>query len=268
MSQKPRDGWLPLLLAALLQLWLAAPTRAQSCHAPSLRETAGSAFRATLAGEVATYDNAHYLGEYQGLRVGAAYQHPRVVVGASLPYYRVVRNGLPQQGVGDVALDVRVPVIILEDLGLSFGPDLAVSFPTGDATRDLGMGHTMLMPGAFVGFNHLRLTVIGQLAYGRAIGGGHGTHHHGGAGPIVNPMNQSEVEHALGVGFEVVSALRVTARAFGAIPVFDDEGLTREVLSGGLSLVLGAFDLTVEQQFPVIGAPFESKTLATVAGQW
>ena len=260
----------PLLIAAVVTIFLgrSLPVEAQSCHAPSLRALEGPTFRATLGSVFATYENERYQGEYQGVHALLAFSHPRFFVDASLPYYRVVRNGLTEHGVGDVATDLRVTAFRWDDLGITLGPELALTLPTGDRARDLGMGHIMLMPGVFMMVSSERLTLIAQLSYGRAFADGHGHAEHAGARPIVNPMNRSELEHAFGLGVALNKLLRVTGRLLGAVPIADSTGVAREVAAVGLQLVPGPVDVSMEQHVPLLGQPFILKTTLSLGGQW
>lgn len=260
-----------LLLAVALSICagLSGSAHAQSCHAPSLRALEEQSFRATLGSVYATYANARYAGEYQGAHALVAFAHPRIFVDASVPYYRVVRNGLSVHGVGDVATDVRVTALKWPEHGVSVGPELAATLPTGSRKRDLGMGHLMLMPGVFMLLSHEDLTVMVQVAYGRALDAGHGHEHsHAGVQLIVNPMNRSELEHAIAASFALSPMVRVTGRLMGAVPVADSDGVAREVVAIGAQLVLGPTDLSIEQHLPVTGDPFSAKTVLSFSGQW
>ncbi|MDB4976076.1 MAG: uncharacterized protein JWN48_4417 [Myxococcaceae bacterium] len=236
---------------------------------PSLRERESASFRTSVSASFASYSNRSFTGEYQGVAAKASYLHPHVVLELSLPYYRLVSNGLTQHGVGDLALDGRVPAYRSADGMLSMGPELALTLPTGDAARNLGMGHVMLMPGGFFELQARGLLLIAQVAYGRSaarLGGG--AHHHGGYFPLVNPMNMQEIEHAVSVGYRLHPNFELEARALGAVPVNIPQGNARELVGGGVRVTLGLFDFGVEVQLPVVGAPFKAKTFLTAAAQW
>lgn len=241
--------------------------QAQSCHAPSLRALEQQSFRATLGSVYASYANARYTGEYQGAHALVAFAHPRLFIDVSVPYYRLVRNGRTVHGVGDVATDVRVSALEWPEHGVSVGPELSATLPTGSRKRDLGMGHLMLMPGLFMLIVNHDLTVMVQLAYGRALDAGHG-HTHAGVQPIVNPMNRSEIEHAIAASFALNPMVRVSSRLMGAVPIADSDGAAREVFAAGAQLVLGPTDLALEQHLPLTGDPFTAKTVLSFSGQW
>jgi hypothetical protein len=260
-------------MGAVLSAWgPALAARAQSCHAPSLREHGEARFRVSLSSVYATYETPQYAGEYQGLRVLAAYMDKWIYVHASLPGYRLVRNGSTDYGLGDVGADVRVTAYRSEDGKLSLGGELAAMFPSGSAAKDLGMGHVMLMPGAWARLEQDKLSFWVQLAYGRSIGGSSHHHHHHheaqAAGPIVNPMNRSELEHALGVAYAVHPAVRLTGRALGAVPIAANDGQARQVLAPGLSLLFGPIDVSLELEWAVVGQPFTLRTQLGVGAQW
>jgi hypothetical protein len=86
--------------------------------------------------------------------------------------------------------------------------------------------------------------------------------------PIVNPMNRSELAHALGASVQLHPNLNVTGRLLGAVTVADHSGAAREVVAPGLQLVFGAFDASLELQLPVVGHPFTSRTLLSAGAQW
>lgn len=255
-----------LCLAAVL--WLSPSFVAgQACHTPSLRGEDDVSLRASVGASFASYANPRGRGDFQSVHALFAFSHPWFFVDASLPFYRLTRDGTTARGLGDVAADLRLHAVRATELGITAGPELSLTLPTGDASRDLGMGHSMLMPGAFVRLDVAQLTVVVQLAYGVALS--HGAHAmHGGAAPIVNPMNRSEIEHALGVAYAVHEVVRVTARVLGAVPVAVSDGAAREVAAAGVQLVWRAFDLSIEQHVPFVGSPFSSKTLLALSGQW
>jgi len=253
------------MMVALLPL--PGLAEAQSCHAPSLRASEGVGLRASLGASFAAYSNQRGRGDYQGLQALLAFSHPWFFVDVAMPTYWLTRDGKNARGIGDVAGDFRVHALRLPEVGVTAGPELALTIPTGDETRDLGMGHTMLMPGVFTQLELGHLTVVAQLAYGIALT--HGAHAmHGGAAPIVNPMNRSELEHAVGAGYALHEVVRLTARVLGAVPIAVPDGMAREVVAGGVQLVWDAFDVTLEQHLPLVGSPFTSKTQLAVSGQW
>jgi hypothetical protein len=261
------------LVSALGIALLTAGADAQTCHAPSLLAPSELGFRVSVTQLFAVFDEAGMRGDYQGLIATLAFHHPRVSVELGLPAYRIEQMGSGEIGPGDVTADVRVTWLRSESGSVATGIELATSLPTGDETRDLGMGHVMLMPGVWLRASHESFSLLAQLAYGHALGDGaaaHSTAHaHGGGTPVamamprVNPMNASELEHALGLSYSLHPNLSVTGRWLGAIPL-EDEGTARQILAPGLQLVAGALDSALEAQVPVAGDPFEIKLLVSV----
>ena len=257
------------LLAWLCLAFSGPPTHAhaQSCHTgTSLRPTEGLTYRLALTGVFASFKDAAVSGEYQGLLLSAAVSHPWFSAELLLPGYRIAKTGSHDYGLGDVGVDVRGHVYRASDDSLIAGPELAATIPTGGDNQDLGMGHVMLMPGGFVLWQQSAFSLIAQVSYGRALTGGHS--HHSGPMPRVNPMNRSELAHAIGASARLHPNLRVTARLLGAINLFDHNGEAREVVAPGLQLVTGVLDASLELQLPVIGKPFASRTLLSVGAQW
>ncbi|MFT3927613.1 MAG: transporter [Myxococcales bacterium] len=270
--------WLLLLLLSGASPGLAA---AQLCHmpAPSMRADTRSdavVMRASVGSVLAGYDNAFGEGEYQGGNVGLAFRHPWVAASASLPGYRLVRNGEARTEIGDVALDARGTVYRDGEGGLALGLGMGATLPSGNGNFGFGMGHTMLMPGLWMSFSREHLMLSAELGYGRAIGGHHGMHHgahaaHTGgfmAGSIVQPMNASEVEHGLSLSYELHPRVRALGRLFGAIPVADEGGQAREIVALGAQTILGLWDLTLETQLPVVGSPFTTRLVFAVGAEW
>ena len=259
------------IVIASIALLSVAPfsAHAQSCHATSLRPTSGLTYRVALSSAFANFTTATTRGEYQGLFVNASVSHPWFMVEAALPMYRIAQTGSHAYGFGDVAVNARGHLYRSEDGEFIAGPELAATLPTGSASDNLGMGHVMLMPGAFLAWQSQDITLLAQLAYGRAVGGGASHEHHAmGPAPIVNPMNKSELTHAFGVSYAVRPILRVTARWLGAVTVADHSGEPRQIIAPGLQLISGAFDAAIELQVPVVGEPFKTRTLLSLGAQW
>lgn len=256
-----RPRLLAWLVLSLLALSAPPHARAQSCHLADLR-AAGQAqpWRVALSSSFASYRNGVYAGEYQGLTAVASYTHPWVSAEVSLGGYRIVRNGLRDYGVGDVALDVRAAIARLSEITL--GLEMAATLPSGDPGRGLGMGHVMLMPGAFFQLETSALRLMVQVAYGRALASA-GGHVHGTPGPLVNPMNRSEIEHAATLAYSFRTPLFAAARLFGAIPVAAASGAAREALGVALGASMERAQLSAEVQLPLVGTPFALKALLT-----
>jgi hypothetical protein len=237
----------------------------QACHFTDLRVGAPERpWRLSLNAIFASYRNRVYAGEYQGALVAASYRHPWVAAEASFGGYRIVRNGLREYGASDVSLDVRGTVARFSELSL--GLELAATLPTGDPGRGLGMGHVMLMPGAFFQLEGQRLSLLVQVAYGRALITGAEHVHSSPTGPLVNPMNRSEIEHAATLAYVFRSPLFAATRLSGAVPVGALGGAAREALGIAFGASLDHFQTSAELQLPLVGTPFTSRFLLSAAG--
>lgn len=263
-------GRLLLSLACLLPLWLclsAGHARAQSCHAASLRPASNVGLRIALSSLLGNFHAADAHGEYQGLLATLVVSHPWFTADVTLPGFRIAQIGSHAYGLGDVLVDLRANLYRSADDTFVAGPEFAATLPTGRASDGLGMGHVMLMPGGFVQWHTSEVSLIVQVAYGRALANGDHAHHTGPL-PIVNPMNRSELEHAIGGSLRLHPNLQATTRLLGAVSLFDHRGQAREVLAPGLQFIAGAFDAAIELQLPVVGTPFTSRTLVTLGAQW
>jgi hypothetical protein len=261
-------------IALLACLFAASRGRAQTCHPPSLRdEPADSGFHVGFVSVAATFSDTEH-GDYQGIIPTASWHYESLTAEVAVPWYRLQRNADEDIGLGDLTADVRVAIYRTPSRLIAFGPELAASFPTGDADKELGMGHVMLMPGVWGRLELARLSIIGQLAWGRALAdtdqhAGHHMHHGGAAphaSPRVNPMNMNELEHALGLRYAVHPNLALTARWLGAIPL-EDDGFERQTIGPGLQLTADALDASIEAQVPVAGDPFDVRFMIAFGAQ-
>lgn len=239
-------------------LLMARSAQAQQCHGWS-----GTAWRTPgvvlgVRFDAAGYRNRSYEGDFEGIAPILAWSHPRVSVQAMLPAYRLVRNGRVGVGLGDLALAVRVPIPGWSHHHLAAGLGLAATLPTGSADAGLGMGHVMLMPEFWWLIERGRVQFYGTAGFGRALAGAAGDHHASGPAPIVNPMNRAEVELSVGSQLRVHRLLWLKFGLYGAMPVgnVNTAGVTRVIASQGLALSVRGFDLSLELQAPLAGAPF------------
>lgn len=249
---------------------LATEASAQHCHPPAPSEPRRLGLRVALTSELATYRTTRFEGEYQGSSLGLGWEHRWVRLRASLPAYRLTRNGLAHHGLGDLFLDVRVPLASADNDIFVGGIGLAVVAPTGDSARDLGMGHFMLMPGAWATWRADRAFAQAHVAYGRSLTSDGGAHHGGGRpGPIVNPMNASEVELALTGGASLIDQLRVRGGVYGAVPVAATGGASRAAAFVGMDVIpVGPFDVSLEGHLPLAGDPFLAKAVVSAGAQF
>lgn len=243
-------------------VFFASSAHAQSCHLPELRRTDEVQFRVAAQSVFASYRNAAYAGEYQGYGPVASFNHPWFAIAASVYGYRIVRNGLRDQGIGDVMFDLRGTLHRSDDLAL--GLELGTSIPTGDPNLGLGMGHVMLMPAGWLQLGSNTFQLLVELGYGRRLGGG-GHAHHASTGPIVNPMNASELEHSVTLSYVFHDPMFVGARLYGAIPVVATGGQPREAVALALGATLGRFELGAELHTAYVGTPFQAKALLRAA---
>ena len=239
---------------------------AQTCH-PLAVEHAPARFRATAGLQFASYDVAGERGDYQGVYAGVAYRHRWFGLEAVLPAYRLGREGATEYGLGDVIVTARGTALSLREGAISLGLELPVMAPTGSADRQLGMGHAMIMPALWFALAQEPFALRAQFGYGRVLGEIEDHSHHGGPGvgrtPLVNPMNQEELEHALALSLGVQRYIAVQARWFGAVPIGD--GVTRQVIGAGAIARLDPFELLVEVQVPAAGDPFVAKLVTQLA---
>lgn len=263
------------LSAVCISLCVTDAASAQSCHPTSLREPTQTGFHAGFVAVAATFSDAEH-GDYQGVIPTASWHDRWVTADLALPWYRLNRDGQEAIGLGDFAADVRVAVVRTDSGNFAFGPELGASFPTGDADKELGMGHVMAMPGAWARLEVEKLSIMAQLGWGRALAdaGAH-AEHAGHAGheaaamhptPRVNPMNMTELEHALGVRYAVDPNLALTARWLGGVPL-DDMGIERQLIGPGLQLTADALDAAIELLVPVAGDPFDVRVSVSFGAQ-
>ncbi|HEX5660316.1 MAG TPA: hypothetical protein VFX59_24140 [Polyangiales bacterium] len=256
----------------MLALTCSAQARAQACHAPDIRDRHDRElpFRATLAALAATYDRDGYEGNYQGLYGTFAYNAAWWGAEVMLPVYRLDRRSGTEYGLGDMMVTARAALYRTREGDLELGAELPVMLPTGDAERELGMGNVMPMPDLYFSLHLHPLVLRAQAGYGRMIGEHHmpasHEHHHAGGhmesrSPTVNPMNMSELEHALLLGLGLRRELSVHLRWWGAVPVADSMGVLRQALALGANASWEWFDLTLEVQRTLVGGAFEWREL-------
>lgn len=264
-----------VLLAAVLGAWWHGlrPVRAQSCHDIPAQAAENEVFRASASTLIGSYDTQGRKGDYIGLRASASYVNPWVIGTVTVPYYRLTRDSAVTRGLGDVASSLRVTAYRNTTAHFAGGVEYAMTFPSGTASDGLGMGHYMLMPGAWARVELGKVMLLGRLGYGRRLGGmsmpqmaGH--HMAVSPVPVVDPMNESELTHTLAVAYEVHAMLDAQARLWGASPVGPQDGVTREMVAAGAQLNLGHVDVGAEVQVPLVGSPFRYRTVLTVGGHW
>jgi hypothetical protein len=229
-------------------------TRAQGCHPEPPQELQDSSWRLTLGQETARFESPRYEGHWQGLSSSAGVARQRLYAGAALGVYRIVRNGSPRRGVGDLLLHSRVSLLGAERERVRAGLAISVTLPTGDVRSDLGMGHVMLMTGAWVTAQLKQVLANAQLTYGKSLRGNN-THHHDSVGPLVAPMSQSEIDATVSASFRIhPNGMLVKGGLNGALPVLDESGAARANLL--LALLFGdRLKTSLELQLPIAGVP-------------
>jgi hypothetical protein len=242
--------------------------RAQSCHvtAPTVDDERGVrvVVRADTAGFSTEWDEGHYQGLFPGVRL--AYEG--FSLSSSLPVYRIVEDDVSNTGIGDVPIAARARLATFGEERMSAGAGLSMTLPTGDAEKELGMGHMMLMPGVFGRGRFGFLEFRAELAYGQALGSGDTAphQHHGqepdrpdGTNPLVDPMNRSELEPLLAASFDLGSPWTARGGAYGGFPVGSKQGTARAIAFVGIEASLGRFGTRVQAEVPFAGDPFTAK---------
>ncbi|MDC0673731.1 hypothetical protein [Nannocystis radixulma] len=258
-----------LIAAACLLAWV-RPASAQQCHSMSTSSWRTPGVFVGVRFDAAGYRNFSYEGDYQGLAPVLSYNHRRFSLMAMQPVYRLTRNGLATYGLGDLLLAFRVPIQRWSRDHFTAGFGMATTLPTGDASRDLGMGHVMPMPEFWWANDFGRVVLLGNVGFARALAGsGGGGHHHGSGNnphPIVNPMNMSEAEGALTALVQMHRLVWLKMGAYAAMPLgtADTPGITRVILTQGMSLTVRGLELGLDIQVPLAGAPFLARGVLQV----
>lgn len=213
----------------------------------------GSGGFASLAVVVANYDLSLFRGNYQGAIVGAGWQFGRFGLAANLPIYRLRKNGLLVEGVGDVMAHAHVTAVTSSTAHAGF--TMMVSAPTGDASKGLGMGHVMVMPGGWGAWRSTDFMIAGTLMFHRALGGGSAhAAHGGGMWPLVDPMTATEVAGSITGMYALARSLAIGVHADGAIPLEEtDERFTVGVRAVWVS---GRTETSLGIDRGVVGQPF------------
>jgi hypothetical protein len=251
-----------LLAVALLVVGTTGRAYAQHCHAPLTVDAGEYAYR-TYAGFVAaSYGTGDEPGNYQGIYAGFAYRQPWWGAELRVPAYRLKRAGRDGiYGLGDVVLSGSGTLLRLRDDRVQLGVELPIMLPTGSEARNLGMGHAMLMPDLWLVLDLEPFAMRAQVGYGRVLGddGAMHEHEHGAVpmrSPLVNPMNRSEFEHALILSLGLQRHTSVHLSWLGAVPIDDDQGVTRQILAAGAAARFDPVELGCEIQRPIAGDPF------------
>ena len=244
-----------------LSLCLASPAFADHDHGAHVSHDGGAAIEAKVSLVAARYSTTSYLGDYQGITPALRYSRGIASVGANASLYRLTKNGEDYFGFGDVVVDGQVQ--LAGGHPASTGVALAVSLPSGSQRDGLGMGHVMLMPSAWGVYMFDRVTLIGSVGYGRALGGDAHAHHSTG-GAIVDPMNMSELTWSAQADVSLARVLTAGVRAMGGIPVGED-GENRVVGGVRVEWREGRVTTSAELQGGFDGDPFEVRGVLATA---
>jgi hypothetical protein len=241
------------------------PLAAQSCHLPPRIESARDEVTGSLRAVAAGFSNAEYAGHFEGLVPNLTFRRGRFEAAATLPIYRIWRNGRSDTGLGDLLLQARGTVWRDAVRSRAVGLELAASLPSGDHEHELGMGHVMLMPSAWGTLTAGRFGVSLRLGYAAAMAGSSTHHHHaGGTSPLVDPMNESELDAAAGGTFAITQVLGARAGFYGAVPVAAEDGRARAAGFAGLGVQGERLGTSMELHLPLAGDPFTAKLLLEV----
>jgi hypothetical protein len=243
------------LIGAALAL-IPAGAQAEHCHSEGPVEGARKSSFAVHS-EFARYRQIDFEGQYEGLFLGARRDFDWVLLGATLPLYSLSRNGRNVGGLGDLALEVSVPLRFGPSRPRDLGFGLISTLPTGDGTQGLGMGHVMFMPHVWYRLSRKRFELRVSIGAGLAWMNGSGAHHHR-PQPVVNPMNSEEITFLAQPSYLVTKHLRAQTRFFGALPAVEG-GAPRVLVGAGLEARTEAFFSSVELSLPMLGDPYQAK---------
>ena len=250
----------------LLALALLAPAAARAEHRHDPREVRGDParhFEARLGVVAASYRSPLFDGSYQGVTATAGWTGRRFAVSAGLPLYRIDRNGKVDRGLGDATLHGLATLLARPTVSL--GAVVMVMLPTGSDRLGLGMGHAMLMPGAWAVWSPRPLTVAASAGYARGLGGAGAHAHHASdqPWPLVDPMNFAEVTFDGSAMVALARGLGVGLRAAGAVPAGD--GQARALGGVRASWREGRVETTAELQAGFAAEPFRLRGLVAVS---
>ena len=238
------------------------PARADHCAPLTVTPAADDLhLGARLDFETARYARPLVAGSWSGLATEVSGGWDRWQGRAAIGAYQLDHNGVIEGGLGDAGLELRLAALRRNRDGpvpAVVGPLLTVTLPTGDASGGFGMGHAMAMPGLWWSLPGDRLRAGGVVAYGRALADPEGHHH--GTGPILDPMNMSELLASAGVDIGLAWQLRGLLTATYAHPLVDD-GAARGTGGVGLQWAGDRLRVSATVQLPLVGDAFQVRTV-------
>jgi len=254
------------VLTAALLVGSAVPSSALADHShhheAETAVAAGSEFSAKLGLLAASYTTMGFVGDYQAVTPALHWANGRFTASTSIGAYRLRKNGALYHGVGD--LFVHGQASLVRGDAYSAGVVLALSAPTGSQRDGLGMGHVMVMPALWGSWTAGDVTLAASGGYGRAIGADTDGDHSHGTGPIVDPMNISEVTWSASGDLAVARQLRLGARIGGALAL-DDSGAHRTIGAARAVWTAGRVETVAEVQIGLAGDPFRVRGVVETA---
>jgi len=242
----------------------ASLARADHDHAFAMSETHhddASELSAGISVEAARFDNAIYVGSYQGITPSLGWTRGAFGASAAVSLYHVDENGLSIYGLGDAMVGGHAALVATEML--QSGVALHVMLPTGSELHQLGMGHMMALPSVWAAWRAQPVTITASAGYGRALTSlGGGQHDHGSA-PLVDPMNLQELTWSAGVELDAGHGVRLGGRALGGIPI--GTGRTRAIGGGRVAWGTPRVSTALEVQAGVAGDPFTIRGVVETA---
>ena len=245
-----------------LLLGLIPQTAHADHHGMTMESDPGSpsSIGAGLSVLAASYSTTDYIGDYQGVVPALSWSDRRFAVAGSLALYRLQKNGRAYFGPGDMVLHGQATLVMRD--AVRGGVMVMVSLPTGDPLVGFGMGHVMAMPALWMAWTVERITLSASAGCGRALAGAM-THDHG-AGPIVEPMNLSELTWSAGGDLALTREVHVGVRMSGGVPVIDP-GHHRVVAAVRVGWGSGRVDTAAELQAGLAGDPFNFRGVVETA---
>jgi hypothetical protein len=246
----------------------ALPAQGQSCHRVPELESGdhapdGHGLQVALAFEAASIED----GDYQGALSSVLWNRDWAGAAITLPVYRLRRGDETVVGLGDLVVQGHARLV--GDARGGAGLTAGIGLPTGSAEDGLGMGHVMVLGGAFGVWQPRPFGFLLSVLLARSLGEHDADEHEHDAdsGPsagarVVDPMNFSEIGSMLRAAVAVTDELSVYALGLVAVPVFEP-GVTRVQAGPGAQLSLGAWLLGAELQFGIAGDPFEVRALVS-----